>query len=111
MTLKDCLDKIHDAGRITQEATREEMADILTIISEDMMAGRTTMLHSATIGDLAYALESPAARSAEYAQAERELDEAARAIGRKGGAAKTEAKVEASRANGAKGGRPKKISP
>lgn len=39
-------------------------------------------------------------------EAERELNTAAQALGRKGGQAKTEAKIEASRTNGAKGGRP-----
>ena len=41
-------------------------------------------------------------------QAEKELNAAAAALGRKGGQAKTAAKAAASRENGKKGGRPKK---
>ena len=39
-----------------------------------------------------------------------ELLSIARAMGRKGGSARTETKAAASRANGAKGGRPRKTS-
>lgn len=40
---------------------------------------------------------------------ETELSKAASALGRKGGASKSEAKVKAARANGSKGGRPVEI--
>lgn len=105
MTLKAWIEKLHATDRIAQEATRPEVAEALDIIAEDMMAGRASMLHCATLQSLAHAMRSPSEQDADLLSLEAHLSN----LGRKGGSAKTPAKRAASAANGAKGGRPRVI--
>jgi hypothetical protein len=54
------------------------------------------------------ASKQPGEFEARIEESEIEISQAAAAMGRKGGAAKSEAKADAARANGKRGGRPKK---
>lgn len=86
---------------------RKTMADELDRIALAIMEGTATLADPVALQRMAYELRTPEEREVEIAKTEIELEGAAAALGRKGGASKTPAKSAASRANGARGGRPR----
>lgn len=108
MTTKAHRDKIMASGRIPQQMTIAEAAAALLIIREELYDNklRATPLQISQITDIAWALSTPGARDRWEVTAEKAVDDMvssyAAELGRKGGKAKSEAKVSASRANGRK---------
>lgn len=106
-TIKEWSDRILDAERLPQSATRAEIVDGLDIVAQAMMEGKATMAHADALLSMRYSLMSAGERGSEEKTLSTHLAE----LGAKGGQAKTPAKRAAAAANGAKGGRPKKADP
>lgn len=106
-TLNNFLTKIHDSGRIAQDMTKKEMIDCLEIIADDMMTGKSTLLHANTLLSIRHGMMPGSERTADYAKNEKELEKAASVLGKKGGSAKSDAKTKAVRENAKLGGWPK----
>lgn len=98
-TMQQVLDQIHAEERLTQDATRQEQIELLGLIANDVMTGKTTVLHGSVLLDLRHSLMSEAERERDYKQTAADL-------GRLGGASKSPAKQRSSRLNGKLGGRP-----
>lgn len=118
-TLKDFIDKIHASDRITQDMTKKEAIECLDIIAQDMMSGKSTLLHANTILAIRHGMMSASEQKADYSKNENELlAMSASALGKKGGSSTSDAKKKSSadnlaraRAEGKKGGRPRSDNP
>lgn len=105
--LLDYTNRINDQGRSVRELTREEIIDVLDIIADNMIHGKTTMLEANTLLGIRFGLQNSSERRTDYRKNDAELSQAAFELGRRGRMAMTKAQSEASRINGRKGGRPK----
>lgn len=98
-TYKQFMDALWQSGRIEQQATREEIIEVLGIIADDMMRGEATVNEANTLIAVRYALQNNSERSVEYNR----IRQAAVVLGSQ----TSEAKARAARENGKRGGRPK----
>lgn len=106
-TLKQIIDKVHAEGRTGLDLTKRETIDAIGAIAQDIMVGKTTIMHGNVLEQIRFSMMSDSERDADYKQTEGELSQIAASLGEKGGKAKSDAKTKSSRENGKKGGRPK----
>lgn len=94
-TLQQWNEAIWATNRITNDATRKEIIEALDIIANDMLNGLTTLAHANTLLALRHALQNPAERDADHSDNMTSLNQAASALGSKGGSVVSDAKKKA----------------
>lgn len=94
MDLNQWQSNFFDAGRIPQEANKEEIIEGLDIVAQAMMEGKATMAHANAILSMRFAIMTLKDKQIEMSKL--------------GGSSRSEAKKAASAENGKLGGRPRK---